>query len=427
MGKVSFRAEVRPKINKKGRYNIIIRVIFASRDYRAATHFEAGRDEVTQSSRPKLRPNLAVTRLVTDYVDSLRDVAMTFDPVAFEGLSPKEVYLKVKEKREKYLLSAQEFRLDFPDFYLSCLGSKKLSTSKSYLAALRALCAFMEKDHFDIRELSSSRLKQFEENLYSRLGRGSVTPSIYVGHVKHVHALAQEKYNAPEMGRIPVKDVFRYFKVRRPVQHRRNYAVSRETIQYIINIRNDYRSYSAVRKAIDLFLLIFSFQGMNVADMLEAPAPVDGIVVFNRRKTKDSRPDFAETQVRIQDCVMPLYKEHCDPDGVLAFSYGKTCNLGSFHVKAMEWMKQLREVLKSREAPVPCRRDAEFIRYYSARHSYGTVSRSMGIDKGLINDGLSHVDPDMSMTDIYIRKDWKPIWEANRKMLELFDWSPLNR
>jgi len=29
----------------------------------------------------------------------------------------------------------------------------------------------------------------------------------------------------------------------------------------------------------------------------------------------------------------------------------------------------------------------------------------------------------MKVTDIYIDRDWTVIWEANRKVLELFDWT----
>lgn len=29
----------------------------------------------------------------------------------------------------------------------------------------------------------------------------------------------------------------------------------------------------------------------------------------------------------------------------------------------------------------------------------------------------------MKVTDIYIAKDWKVMWRANEKVLDLFDWS----
>jgi integrase len=59
---------------------------------------------------------------------------------------------------------------------------------------------------------------------------------------------------------------------------------------------------------------------------------------------------------------------------------------------------------------------------YSARHTWASIAYSIGIPKSLINDCLCHVDPDMAVTDIYIEKDWSILWEANRRVLESFDW-----
>ena len=67
----------------------------------------------------------------------------------------------------------------------------------------------------------------------------------------------------------------------------------------------------------------------------------------------------------------------------------------------------------------------EDLEYYAARHSWATLacSTAVGIDKATVHEALNHVDDKMKVTDIYIDHDWSVIWEANRKVLELFDWS----
>jgi hypothetical protein len=41
----------------------------------------------------------------------------------------------------------------------------------------------------------------------------------------------------------------------------------------------------------------------------------------------------------------------------------------------------------------------------------------------LFHEALNRVDAGMSVTDIYIERDWSVIWEANSRVLALFDWT----
>jgi integrase len=61
---------------------------------------------------------------------------------------------------------------------------------------------------------------------------------------------------------------------------------------------------------------------------------------------------------------------------------------------------------------------------YSARRSWATIGNNVAkIDKYTIHEALNHTDKTMAVTDLYIDKDFSHIWEANRKVLELFDWT----
>ena len=54
-------------------------------------------------------------------------------------------------------------------------------------------------------------------------------------------------------------------------------------------------------------------------------------------------------------------------------------------------------------------------------------SAAVGIDKQIVHEMLNHVDKNMKVTDIYIDRDWSVLWQANEKVLKLFDWSPLQQ
>ena len=69
----------------------------------------------------------------------------------------------------------------------------------------------------------------------------------------------------------------------------------------------------------------------------------------------------------------------------------------------------------------------EHVTFYSARHTWATVAYRIGIEKGIINDCLCHVDQAMKVTDIYIEKDWERLWAANSKVMDCLDWTPLSK
>lgn len=63
--------------------------------------------------------------------------------------------------------------------------------------------------------------------------------------------------------------------------------------------------------------------------------------------------------------------------------------------------------------------------FYTARHSMATFARNIcGVDFMTVNDMLNHSVPQsFATTDTYIRHDYTHIWQANDKLLALFDWS----
>jgi hypothetical protein len=59
------------------------------------------------------------------------------------------------------------------------------------------------------------------------------------------------------------------------------------------------------------------------------------------------------------------------------------------------------------------------LQFYAARHSMATIAvNDVRINKYIVNDMLCHVEPSMRVTDLYIKKDYAPMNEANAKLLE---------
>jgi integrase len=58
--------------------------------------------------------------------------------------------------------------------------------------------------------------------------------------------------------------------------------------------------------------------------------------------------------------------------------------------------------------------------YYYARHTWATIAyNDCGIDMQTIHEALNHAsDANMKITDVYVKKEFTRIWDANRKVLD---------
>ena len=62
--------------------------------------------------------------------------------------------------------------------------------------------------------------------------------------------------------------------------------------------------------------------------------------------------------------------------------------------------------------------------FHYARHTMASIcANRLGIDIARVDEMLNHSDPKMALARVYIEKDFRPLWDANRRLLDLFDWS----
>ena len=418
----TFKIVIDPKANKEKRYQLKLRVTYNGKPTLINTPFTAAKIDLRQTKIPSLREGSNLKREVDAYIKMLQEITRRIPLEEFDGKTPGQIIKYIEQvKSKKEYTSDNAAYMDFFSYGRSIAERKKASTEKSYLNALTSFSKYVKKENLPICYITSSTIKGYERYLVDRLGGYTKTIPLYIGHLAKIHKTAREEFNAEEYGITPIKDPFQYFRPEKRATSRKVPSASRPLVQYLIDNMHTFKNDE--RRAAELFLLIFGLQGMNVADMMVAPAPENGVISFVRQKTKDSRLDSEEVKIKIHDCILPLYNRYRDPDGKLAFNLGKKyASLDYFHIQAGKWMKALRNRL-AKEPKLA--KEAMGLRYGSARHGYATISRSLGISKDIINDGLAHTDRAMAITDIYIEKDWEPIWKANLKMLKTFKWDPL--
>ena len=305
-----------------------------------------------------------------------------------------------------------DFKLEFCAFWMQAVSDKPKGSKENYIVALHSFQKFLQADTIDISKVTSRLMREYEDWLAKKHGKGARAVTMYTAAVKHVHSLARKKYNDSETGDVLIKNSLEFYTPpkQRPAEHR---DVDADMIQTMINTRHQLEGRE--RRAVDAFLLSFALMGMNAPDLLSCKPPKDGIIIYNRQKTKNQRDDRAEMHVQIDPRIMPIYKEWAEVNGETAFIFHR------FHENHKQFTWALARGLKQyrQRMGIP---DGK-LDFYSARHTWGTLARNKaGIDKHTVNDCLCHVDEEMKVTDIYIHKDWSVMWEANQKVLDLFQW-----
>jgi len=160
------------------------------------------------------------------------------------------------------------------------------------------------------------------------------------------------------------------------------------------------------RIAKDCFMLSFYLLGMNSVDLYNGVEVIDGRITYERAKTRTRRKDNAEISVKVEPEALELLKKYMENDKTQfhslysnALNFNKAINIG------------LKEISKHT--------GISNLMFYAARHSWATIAvNDLGIDKYVVHQALNHSDETMKVTDMYIKKDWTRIDEANRKILD---------
>ena len=167
--------------------------------------------------------------------------------------------------------------------------------------------------------------------------------------------------------------------------------------------------------------------GTNMADLYEIAPMRNGVIRYERKKTRDMRLDRAAIEMDVHPLAQKIIKKYAGKDLLLNLS-AKYATVRTVQRSIQNGLKTIRMYLmQCYKAEMPELSVAEIQRryridklvYYSARHSWATIARNdLNIDKWTVHEGLNHVDNATKITDIYIKKDFARINEANKKVID---------
>lgn len=406
----------------------------------------------SESMKSRLIRNLVKRRIIENRVRELEDAAAKINPL----LLPYDTTVTDIARMIKKSIQNEDFRLDFVSFCGEFIENKKKSSHQAalnYKAALLHLCEFWQtkkisgkktqdkKDAakkktsdkqkrsgqhiavplptIDISYITSSFMRQFESALRLAFGDNARAVSLYTSAIASMHKAARLEYNSEEIGETYIKNPFEYYHPpKQPASTHRD--IPREIVQGMIN---NYASLNRrERIAIGAFLLSFACMGVNAPDIFKCRMKNGSKEIFeyDRTKVMARRADNAHMEVKIPSCVAPLFKEYSDR------SPKEKRRVFNFHVRyssVMTFENAIRHGLKEYKTRFSIK---ENITFYSARHSWATIARSheCNVPISIIDDCLAHVGSHR-IGDIYAKKDYSVLWDANEKVLKTFDWTPL--
>lgn len=301
---------------------------------------------------------------------------------------------EVGASRVKTMLLEKMVSSDFFAFADEWISNCTLKGKKNYITTINSFKLFVNKDNLSFTEVTPTLLMRFQNSLNDR----PRAQSMYMAALRKLWNEAERIYD-DEIPRSPFRRI-NIVKQKPKGQRATDISVIHKIFEYDGNCKR-------AILARDGFILSFCLMGMNAVDMYQCNSIKDGAIAYDRAKVKERRRDNAHTEVNIHPFITNLVKKYQDRSKgkhVFRFHnmYGKYADFG----RAMNL--GLKQILGE---------DTD-VTFYSARHTWATIARNdIGADKGTVNDGLVHVDREMSVTDLYIKKDYRLINELNTKVI----------
>lgn len=332
--------------------------------------------------------------IIKEYRIRLSELSLEFNDIDIDT-----IVSYIRQKKENNGVS-------FTEFASKWIEESTIKGIKNYKTALNALCSFVGRDNILCEEINVKTMKAFENALKDR----PRAQSLYPNCIKTIFNAAKEYYNDEDNDIIRIKhSLDKYKPVEQNIAEKR--ALDVETIRDIFvlpydNIRVKGKS-SRHDLALDCFRLSFCLMGMNSADLYYADKLKDNTIIYDRMKTKDRRRDKAEIHVKITDYIKPLVEKYKGKERVFNF-YERFTTMESFNRAINIGLKEVGKEL-----------GIDKLQFYAARHSMATIAvNDVKISKYIVNDMLNHTDQSLKITELYIKKDFSHINEANVKLLD---------
>lgn len=286
--------------------------------------------------------------------------------------------------------------LDFFEYTRKWVGKSNNKGKGNYSIMLNSLYRFLKSDTLSFSDINYNLLNNYKDYLTGH----PRAQSLYLGCMRHIFNEAIREYNMDD-NKVITNNPFNSFIIPKSASMTKNRIISDDNLIKLFNFHGTRR----VGMARDCYILSFCLIGMNSIDLYECTSYSNGVLAYDRAKTRDRRTDNAHIEIAVPNIIKPLFDKYKGDLRVFDF-YKKYSNAANFNKHINKGLHIIADILG-----IP------HFDFYSARHTWASIARNrLGIDKYTIHEALNHVS-DMSITDIYIQKDYTNINKANEKVI----------
>ena len=166
----------------------------------------------------------------------------------------------------------------------------------------------------------------------------------------------------------------------------------------------------------DVAMMILCLAGINTVDLFYAEKKNyhDGIIGYERRKTRGVRTDNAWFEIRVPDILKPIVEKYLDTNGGSEYLFNfhtRHSTNDSFNANVNIGIRQICEKALGMKK-------GKGYSGYTFRHTWATVAQNeCGATLADVDFGLNHSNK-TQLARTYVNIDFTPAWELNEKVVE---------
>ena len=289
-------------------------------------------------------------------------------------------------------------KMNFFDFAFDFIKTSDKKDKNDYNCALRNMQKFCGSTYLAFGDLTVELMTRWCNSL-KNTKRAQIK---YLAAIRHIYNNAALQFNTDDEI-ILSPYLFVRFKVpkQKPAGQR---ALSIEQLREFFRYESKTRIEEMTK---DLALLSLCLMGTNAIDLYNATKYDGRIFAYERTKTKDARDDHAHIEIAVDERIKPLFDKYRCRDGSKVFCFGRYSGYVTFYQSVRAALRRIGDNL-----------GWDILQFYQFRHSMATIARNeLGIDKATVDEMLNHVGSNR-IADIYIKKDYKQINIANKKVVD---------
>lgn len=175
------------------------------------------------------------------------------------------------------------------------------------------------------------------------------------------------------------------------------------------------RKYPLPELGHDVAMMVICLAGINTVDLYYAQKRNyhDGIIGYERRKTREARADNAWFEIRVPQILLPVFEKYLDrTDSEYLFNFHQRhTTYDSFNANVNIGIRQI----CTKVLGMP---KGETYSCYTFRHTWATVAQNeCGATLAEVDFGLNHAHK-TQMARTYVKIDFTPAWILNEKVIE---------